>query len=298
MTKTEKPPLHRTLHDCDRELSRQRPNHSQAPDGEIWSCPCGRCFEHVCDEAEGCRWDLVTRSDATPSFPAASPAPEDQDRELVKQVQNLTMDVSLLDKIEGPVKAEHLPRAIDRLGSVLERMLDVVPEFKGGSQLVNQLGADLACLRNAAREACCRAGVSWTSEYDKERWRRLLFEGREKPKASSTVLLQGAKPDMPESEVSHCLLDEIDGPITAEHLPRAVNRMENTVIQMLESVPKFEGAERFAGQLGGEMACLRDAAREVCHQAGTHWPSERDKERLIRFFFESRASETGKWPPP
>ena len=271
MTKTEKPPLHRTLHDCDRELSRQRPNHSQAPDGEI---------------------------------PAASPAPEDQDRELqpgsmpVKQSQNLTVDVSLLDEIEGPVKAEHLPRAIDRLGSVLERMLDAVPEFEEGRQLVNQLGADLACLRNAAREACCRAGVSWTSEYDKERWRRLLFEGSEKPKASSTVLLQDAKPDMTESEVSHCLLDEIDGPITAVHLPRAVNRMENTVIQMLESAPKFEEDERFAGQLGGEMAYLRNAAREVCRQAGTHWPSERDKERLIRFFFESRTSETGKKPPP
>jgi hypothetical protein len=216
----------------------------------------------------------------------------------VKQSQNLTVDVSLLDEIEGPVKAEHLPRAIDRLGSVLERMLDAVPEFEGGRQLVNQLGADLACLRNAAREACCRAGVSWTSEYDKERWRRLLFEGSEKPKASSTVLLQDAKPNMTESEVSHCLLDEIDGPITAVHLPRAVNRMENTVIQMLESAPKFEEDERFAGQLGGEMACLRNAAREVCRQAGTHWPSERDKERLIRFFFESRTSETGKKPPP
>jgi len=286
MTKTEKPLLHRTLQDCDRELSRQRPNHSQAPDGEIWTCPCGRCFEHVCDEADGCRWDLVTRSDTAPSSPAASPDPD------------LTIGASLLDEIEEPVKAEHLPRAIDRLGSVLEQMLDVVPEFEGGSQLVNQLGAELACLRNAAREACCRAGVSWTSEYDKERWRRLLFEGREKPKASSTVLLQDAKPDMTESEVSHCLLDEIDGPITAEHLPRAVNRMENAVIQMLESVPKFEEDERFAGQLGGEMACLRDAAREVCRQTGTHWPSERDKERLIRFFFESRASETGKMPPP
>jgi hypothetical protein len=54
-----RPTKHRTLRDCDRELSRQRPQHAQAPDGEIWICPCGRRFEHICDEAEGCRWDLV-----------------------------------------------------------------------------------------------------------------------------------------------------------------------------------------------------------------------------------------------
>ena len=86
----------------------------------------------------------------------------------MNQSQDPAMAASLLDEIEGPVRPEHLPRVIDQLGSVLEQMLDVVPEFEGGSQFVKQLGADLACLRNASREACCRAGVSWTSEYDKE----------------------------------------------------------------------------------------------------------------------------------
>jgi hypothetical protein len=54
-----KTPVHPTLRDCDRQLSIQRPGHAQAQNGEIWTCPCGRHFEHVCDEAEGCRWDLM-----------------------------------------------------------------------------------------------------------------------------------------------------------------------------------------------------------------------------------------------
>lgn len=60
MTRTEKRPVHQTLRDCDRELSRQYPQQAQASDGEIWICPCGRRFEHLCDEAEGCSWGLVT----------------------------------------------------------------------------------------------------------------------------------------------------------------------------------------------------------------------------------------------
>ena len=43
-------PKHRTLRDCNRELLRQRP----------------RRFEHICDEAEGCSWGLVTKIE-TPS---------------------------------------------------------------------------------------------------------------------------------------------------------------------------------------------------------------------------------------
>jgi hypothetical protein len=59
MPKTGNQPTHRTFRDCDRELSRQRPGHAQAQDGEIWTCPCGLRFEHICDEAEGCSWGLV-----------------------------------------------------------------------------------------------------------------------------------------------------------------------------------------------------------------------------------------------
>lgn len=48
-----------TLRDCEKRLLIQRPGHAQAQDGEIWTCTCGKGFEHVCNEAEGCRWDLL-----------------------------------------------------------------------------------------------------------------------------------------------------------------------------------------------------------------------------------------------
>jgi hypothetical protein len=54
-----RPTKHRPLRDCERTLEAQRPNHAQAQDGEIWICPCGKRLEHVCDEAEGCSWDLM-----------------------------------------------------------------------------------------------------------------------------------------------------------------------------------------------------------------------------------------------
>jgi hypothetical protein len=29
-------------------------------DGDVWTCPkCQRRYSHVCDEAEGCSWDLI-----------------------------------------------------------------------------------------------------------------------------------------------------------------------------------------------------------------------------------------------
>ena len=54
------PPKHKTLRDCDQQLTHQYPSQAQAQDGEIWTCSCGRHFEHVCDEAEGCSWILAT----------------------------------------------------------------------------------------------------------------------------------------------------------------------------------------------------------------------------------------------
>lgn len=44
---------------CERRLERLKPHQKQARDGETWTCSCGRVWEHVCDEAEGCRWDLL-----------------------------------------------------------------------------------------------------------------------------------------------------------------------------------------------------------------------------------------------
>lgn len=70
MTKTKK---HPTLRSCDQELSRQYPRQAQAQDGEIWTCTCGRRFEHVCDEAEGCSWSLVTGPQTSESGKTSPP---------------------------------------------------------------------------------------------------------------------------------------------------------------------------------------------------------------------------------
>lgn len=43
-------------HDCGRELKLKYPGEAKAKDGERWKCSCGKVWEHVCDEAEGCYW--------------------------------------------------------------------------------------------------------------------------------------------------------------------------------------------------------------------------------------------------
>lgn len=48
----------RKRHSCEEVLEAGYPNHSQAEEGERWTCTCGLTYEHVCDEAEGCRWTL------------------------------------------------------------------------------------------------------------------------------------------------------------------------------------------------------------------------------------------------
>lgn len=36
------------------------PSSNRAQDGERWTCSkCRKVWEHACDEAEGCSWDLV-----------------------------------------------------------------------------------------------------------------------------------------------------------------------------------------------------------------------------------------------
>jgi hypothetical protein len=41
---------------CERDV----PSSNRAQDGQRWTCPrCSKVWEHVCDEAEGCSWDLV-----------------------------------------------------------------------------------------------------------------------------------------------------------------------------------------------------------------------------------------------
>ena len=46
-------------HNCDHTLNATYPRHSQSRNGEHWVCTCGKTYEHVCDEAEGCYWTEV-----------------------------------------------------------------------------------------------------------------------------------------------------------------------------------------------------------------------------------------------
>ncbi len=48
----------RKRHSCGEVLARDYPQHAQAQEGEWWTCACGLMYEHVCDEAEGCKWEL------------------------------------------------------------------------------------------------------------------------------------------------------------------------------------------------------------------------------------------------
>ena len=81
---------------------------------------------------------------------------------------------ALLDKIEGPIQAEHLPRTIDRLEEVLEKILEAMPEFDGGLPLVEQLANEIVSLREAAREACRLAQIPWSSAFERKRGERWL----------------------------------------------------------------------------------------------------------------------------
>lgn len=81
---------------------------------------------------------------------------------------------SLLDEIEGPIRAEHLPRTIDRLENALEKMLKAMPEFDGELPLAAQLATEMASLHEAAREACRLARIPWASAFERERKERWM----------------------------------------------------------------------------------------------------------------------------
>jgi hypothetical protein len=85
---------------------------------------------------------------------------------------------SLLDEVDGPIVAEQLPRALDRLEIVLMEFLDAMPEFDGGSPFVEQLGTEMAGVRDAAREMCRRVGIPWKSRLEEQRWLELLGFGK------------------------------------------------------------------------------------------------------------------------
>lgn len=78
---------------------------------------------------------------------------------------------------------------------------------------------------------------------------------------------------------SGCLLDEIEGPIRAEHLSATLRRTEVALEKLLEGVPDFDGSIPLVERLGAEFACLREAAREACRQGGLPWDRERERRR-------------------
>lgn len=79
-----------------------------------------------------------------------------------------------LAKIQGSVRAEHLPLTLDRLDNVLGQLLEHMPEFEGALPLVEQLAQETVALHFAAREACHAAGVPWTSKWEHERLMRWM----------------------------------------------------------------------------------------------------------------------------
>jgi len=53
-------PQHAKLRSCERMLvAAGLARTGYCKDGQRWQCKCGRTFEHVCDEAEGCSWHEV-----------------------------------------------------------------------------------------------------------------------------------------------------------------------------------------------------------------------------------------------
>jgi hypothetical protein len=59
--------------------------------------------------------------------------------------------------------------------------------------------------------------------------------------------------------------------------------MELAIHRLLDAVPDFDGGGRLAGQLGTEMANLRESARDACLRAGVPWTSELDRRRADEF---------------
>ncbi len=48
-------------HSCEMEIQTEYPDNAQAYEGRLWKCSCGKTYTHVCDEAEGCYWQLLTK---------------------------------------------------------------------------------------------------------------------------------------------------------------------------------------------------------------------------------------------
>jgi hypothetical protein len=71
-------------------------------------------------------------------------------------------------------KAEHLPISIDRMEDAIKRMMDAMPEFDGGVEIVEQLAEEMAFLRLAAREACRQAEIPWISKFEQDFLRRKM----------------------------------------------------------------------------------------------------------------------------
>jgi hypothetical protein len=113
-----------------------------------------------------------------------------------------------------------------------------------------------------------------------------------RPSLASPTL---AEPAEPSSGDARSLLDEIEGPIGPEHLSRALDRAEDAIERLADAVPEFEGADPLAGQLGADLYCLREAAREVARAFGLPWNHARDLQQArARFDRERQRSREGR----
>jgi hypothetical protein len=80
--------------------------------------------------------------------------------------------------------------------------------------------------------------------------------------------------------VTGSILDEVVGPIRAEHLPRVFDRLSVALECMIETMPEFEGGGPLVEQLATEMASMREATRLVCHRLTIPWASYGDHMKM------------------
>lgn len=51
-----------TKHDCDKIIRNDQWAWSgYRQPGQIWTCTCGKQYSHICDEADGCSWEPVSK---------------------------------------------------------------------------------------------------------------------------------------------------------------------------------------------------------------------------------------------
>jgi len=105
-----------------------------------------------------------------------------------------------------------------------------------------------------------------------ETLKSLRREGTTKTEENYSKATMDSKPE--------ALLDE--DPVTAEHLPGAVDRLDTLLMELLGAMSAFEGDALYGTKLGNALSAVRIAAQEACRRAGVPWKSELDDLRWSR----------------